>query len=603
MFYVNLNGISLSFGGNHLFENITLCVEQGEKIALVGRNGSGKTTLLNLIAGKTRADSGEVAIKKGARVALLDQRVPEDWPGRVAEVVAGGLAVRQAHELENDWERQELVNKMLSQLGLEGETAFNHLSAGLRRQTLLARALVGEPDILLLDEPTNHMDIESITRLEETMLRFTGALIFVTHDRQFLQRIARRIVEIDRGRIFDQNCDYETFLARRAAAYEVELDHNAEFDKKLAREEQWVRGGISARRTRNEGRVRELLKLRELRRQRRERPGAIRIETQESERSGHLVIRAHNISFNYGERTIIRDCSTTIQRGDRVGILGPNGSGKTTLLKLLLGELQPAVGHLHLGTNLQISYFDQLREQLDEKKSVLRNVVEDSDWVMINGRKRHIIGYLQDFLFSSDQANGYITQLSGGERNRLMLARLFTRPSNLLVLDEPTNDLDMETLDILEDYLLNYAGTILLVSHDRAFINNVVTSTLVFEGEGLVKEYIGGYDDWLRQKSLEKAQAEAAGPPKAAAPDLRAPRPKARFGYRQQKELEALPAAIDAIEKEQAELFLLMGQADFYKSEKTAITAKQARLETLKNELSAAYARWEELENLKNAEQ
>jgi ABC transport system ATP-binding/permease protein len=603
MFYVNLNGISLSFGGNHLFDNITLCVEQAEKIALVGRNGSGKTTLLNLIAGKTKADSGEVAIKKGARVALLDQRVPEDWPGRVAEVVAGGLAVRQAHELENEWERQELVDKMLGQLGLDGETAFNHLSAGLRRQALLARALVGEPDVLLLDEPTNHMDIDSITRLEETMLRFTGALIFVTHDRQFLQRIARRIVEIDRGQIFDQNCDYETFLARRAAAYEVELDHNAEFDKKLAREEQWVRGGISARRTRNEGRVRELLKLRELRRQRRERPGAIRIETQESERSGQIVIRAHKISFNYGERTIIRDCSTTILRGDRVGILGPNGSGKTTLLKLLLGELQPASGELRLGTNLQISYFDQLREQLDEKKTVLRNVVEDSDWVMINGRKRHIIGYLQDFLFSSDQANGYITQLSGGERNRLMLARLFTRPSNLLILDEPTNDLDMETLDILEDYLLNYAGTILLVSHDRAFINNVVTNTLVFEGEGLVKEYVGGYDDWQRQKSTEEAQSKTAESEKAAAPRLRAPRPKAKFGFRQQKELETLPAAIEAMEKEQAELFQMMGQSDFYKSEKSVIVAKQTRLGTLKSDLITAYARWEELEKLKNAEE
>ena len=407
-------------------------------------------------------------------------------------------------------------------MGLDGERTFNLLSAGLKRQVLLARALAGEPDILLLDEPTNHMDIDSIGRLEETLLRYRGALVFVTHDRVFLQRIARRIVEIDRGQLFDQSCDYETFLARRAAAYEVEANHNAEFDKKLVREEQWVRGGISARRTRNEGRVRELLKLREIRRQRRERPGAIRIEAQEAERSGQLVVKAEDVNFSYSDKPIITAFSATIMKGDRVGILGPNGSGKTTLLKLLLGQLQPSSGTIRLGTNLQISYFDQLREQLDENKTVQENVVEDTDSVVINGKKRHIIGYLEDFLFSPDQAHGYVAQLSGGERNRLLLARLFTRPSNLLVLDEPTNDLDMETLDLLEDYLLNYKGTVLLVSHDRAFINNVVTSTLVFEGDGLVKEYVGGYDDWLRQRAVEAAPSKSDEPNKQAAP-FRAP--------------------------------------------------------------------------------
>jgi ABC transport system ATP-binding/permease protein len=599
MAFININSVSLAFGGIRLFENIGLVVEEGEKIALVGRNGSGKSTLLKIIAGFIKPDTGEIALRKGLRCAYLEQMVPEEIPGTVFEIVASGLGVRQPHELESEWEKQQLVEKVLSQLGLTGERVFNLLSVGLKRQALLGRALVGEPDILLLDEPTNHMDIESIRRLEETMLKFPGALIFVTHDRMFLQRIAHRIVEIDRGQLFDQTCDYETFLARRAAAYEVELNHNAEFDKKLAREEQWVRGGISARRTRNEGRVRELLKLREVRRQRRERPGTIRIEAQEAERSGHLVVKAENINFSYDSQPIITDFSTTIMKGDRVGILGPNGSGKTTLLRLLLGELNPLSGTIKLGTNLQISYFDQMREQLDENKTVLKNVVEDTDSVVINGKKRHIIGYLQEFLFSPDQAHGYVAQLSGGERNRLLLARLFTRPSNLLVLDEPTNDLDMETLDLLEDYLLNYTGTVLLVSHDRAFVNNVVTSTLVFEGNGAVKEYVGGYDDWLRQRT-PLPQTLKGDEPKKAAVSLRTPRPKAKFGFKQQKELEALPQTIQNLETEQAELYRLMGEADFYKNDKAEIVVKKDRLEAIKGELAAAYARWEELEQLKS---
>jgi ATP-binding cassette subfamily F protein uup len=599
MAFINLQGVILAFGGVRLFDAIDLTVEKGEKVALVGRNGSGKSTLLKLISGNVRPDSGAVAIQKGITSAYLDQMVPGEMPGTVAEVVKEELARKVAHGPEDVWKRDQQVAKVISQLSLEGDRFFNSLSAGLKRQVLLARALVDEPDILLLDEPTNHMDIDSIKRLEEMVLRFVGAVIFVTHDRMFLERIATRIVEIDRGKLFDQSCDYETFLARREAARQVEETQNALFDKKLEKEEHWIRGGIKARRTRNEGRVRELQKLREIRRTRKERPGTVKLEAQESERSGMLVIKAENVSFGYGHTPVIHDLSTTIIKGDRVGILGPNGSGKTTLLRLLLGELLPTSGRVRLGTNLQVSYFDQLREQLDEKKTVLENVVEDNqDSVYINGKKRHIIGYLQDFLFSLEQARSYISLLSGGERNRLLLARLFTRPSNLLVMDEPTNDLDMETLELLEDYLMNYEGTVLLVSHDRAFINNVVTSTLAFEGGGVVKEYVGGYDDWLRQRPAEVKSVRAVKNKVEAVPVLA--KGRAKFGFRQQKELEALPMTIQALETEQEELYRTMGDPGLYKKDKSEILSKKERLEVVKKVLAESYARWEELEHLKN---
>ncbi|HEX7474539.1 MAG TPA: ATP-binding cassette domain-containing protein [Dehalococcoidales bacterium] len=600
MAFVNLQSITLAFGGNQLFGEVNLTVEQGEKVALVGRNGSGKSTLLKLIAGIVRPDAGTVAIQKGLRPAYLDQTVPGEMPGSVFDIVDEGRnRIQDPAETEVGWERRQQVEKVISQLGLDKDRVFNSLSAGLKRQVLLARALVAGPDILLLDEPTNHLDIDSIKRLEEILLRCTGALVFVTHDRMFLQKIATRIVEIDRGKLFDQLCDYATFLERREAAREIEDTQNALFDKKLEKEEHWVRGGIKARRTRNEGRVRELQKMREIRRARRERPDMVRLAAQEAERSGKLVVKAQNISFSYNGVPVITDFSTTVMKGDRVGILGPNGSGKTTLLRILLGELQPSSGSIRLGTNLQISYFDQLREQLDENKTVQENVVEDGDFVIINGKRRHIIGYLQDFLFSADQARSYVSLLSGGERNRLLLARLFTRPSNLLVLDEPTNDLDLETLELLEDYLMNYAGTILLVSHDRAFINNVVTSTLVFEGNGVVKEYIGGYDDWLRQRPVEikpaKAQAE-----KPAVGQIQVPKSKPRFGFRQQKELETLPQTIQALETEQEELYRAMGDPDLYKKDKSEIIAQQERLEVVKKLLADSYSRWEELEKLKS---
>jgi len=599
MAFINMQSASLAFGDTQLFDEISLSIEQGEKVALVGCNGAGKSTLLKLIAGYFRPDSGVIAIQRGIRSAYLDQMVPGEIPGTVLEVVKGELAqIQEALEEEKGRSFHQQAEKVISQLGLDANRIFNTLSAGLKRQVLLAKALVGEPDILLLDEPTNHMDIDSIKQLEEMLLRFTGALVLVTHDRMFLKRIANRIVEIDRGRLFAQSCDYETFLERRAAAREVEESQNALFDRKLEKEEYWIRGGIKARRTRNEGRVRELQKMREHRRARRERPGIVKIEAREAERSGMLVVKTTNVNFNYGNTPIITDLSTTIMKGDRVGILGPNGSGKTTLLRILLGELQPISGNIRLGTNLQISYFDQLREQLDENKTVLENVSKDNDFVTINGKKRHIIGYLQDFLFSPDQAHSYVSLLSGGERNRLLLARLFTRPSNLLVFDEPTNDLDMETLELLEDYLVKYTGTILLVSHDRAFINNVVTSTLVFEGDGVAKEYIGDYDDWMRQRPMESKPPKTVTRKKYIM-QAQSPRPKAKFGFRQQKELNSLPLTIQALETEQEELYQAMGDPDLYKKDKSKISRKKERLEVVKRLLAESYTRWEELEQLK----
>jgi ATP-binding cassette subfamily F protein uup len=594
MAFINLQGVSLAFGSTSLFEDIHLTVESGEKVALVGRNGSGKSTLLKLIAGILRPDTGSVAIQKGIRVAYLDQMVPGEMAGTVLEAVKGDIKLVQPG-LEKAFNQR--AEKVISQLGLDSTWINNTLSAGMKRKVLMARALAAEPDVLLLDEPTNHTDIDSIKRLEEMLIKFTGALIFVTHDRVFLQRIATRIVEIDRCRLFDQVCDYETFLARRAAAREVEETQNALFDKKLKKEEQWIRTGVRARRTRNEGRVRELQKLRVIRRDRKEVTGIVKMESQETERSGMLVVKADNVSFSYGCNPIISQFSTVIMKGDRVGILGPNGSGKTTLLRLLLGNLQPDSGSVRLGTNLQISYFDQLREQLDENKTVQENVVENNqDTVTINGQKRHIIGYMQDFLFSPDQVRSYVSTLSGGERNRLLLARLFTRPSNLLVMDEPTNDLDIETMELLEDYLMKYAGTVLLVSHDRAFVNNVVTSTLVFEGAGNVKEYVGGYDDWLRQRAAEAKPVKTA----KDTPPLRTIRHNVKFGFRQQKELDSLTLTIQSLETEQEDLYKAMGDSSLYKNDKSAVVSKKERLDEVKELLAEAYTRWEELEQLKN---
>src|SRR5215208_7128 len=500
MALMSLQDVSIGFGGPRLLEEINLQIESGEWIGLLGRNGMGKSTLLKLISGEISPHNGTIARQQNIRMAYLPQEVPQGLSGRVHDIVESGLdAISGTLDDEHQWQREHQVEKILSRMELESEARFEVLSAGLKRRVYLARGLVSNPDLLLLREPTNHLDIPAIDLLEDFLKRWGGTLLFVTHDRVFLQRLATRIVELDRGKLFDWNCDYPTFIKRKEEMLSAEQAQNVVFDKKLAQEEQWIRKGIEARRTRNEGRVRALKHLREMRRERRDLSGKVRMQIQSENRSGRLVIEAENVSFSYGDKAILRDFSTTIQRGDKIGIVGPNGSVKTTLLRILMGELQPSQGEVRHGTNVEMAYFDQLRAQLDESKSVLDNVGQGRDTITINGRARNLMGYLEDFLFTRDRVRAPISALSGGERNRLLLARLFTQPANLLVLDEPTNDLDIETLEVLEDLLLEYEGTLLLVSHDRAFLNNIVTSTVILDGSGNVNEYVGGYDDWRKQ--------------------------------------------------------------------------------------------------------
>jgi ATP-binding cassette subfamily F protein uup len=541
--------------------------------------------------------------QQGLRIARLPQEVPEGRGGTVAEEVAEGLD-RDGH---GDGRPDHRVDAVISRMGLEAGARFASLSSGMKRRVLLARALVADPDILLLDEPTNHLDIESIRWLEDFLLRYGGTLVFVTHDRAFLSRLATRIAELDRGHFYDWPCDYATFLERKEQRLAAEERQAALFDKRLAQEEAWIRKGIEARRTRNEGRVRALKAMREARRRRRELQDTARMQLQEAERSGSLVIEAKGVSFSYGDgngksdniRPIIHDLTTTIMRGDKVGIIGPNGSGKTTLLRLLLGELSPGEGTVRHGTNLEVAYFDQLRATLDEERTVQQNVSE-YDTIQINGQPRHVLGYLQDFLFPPERSRSLVKFLSGGERSRLLLARLFTRPSNVLVLDEPTNDLDIETLELLESLLVEYQGTVLLVSHDRAFLNDVVTSTLAIEADGQVKEYDGGYDDYLRQRK-EEAPAELKASPAAetrSSPSRpQAERPR-KLSHKERKELEALPGRIEELEAARAELHDAMADPGFYRQDGGAIAGAKARLEAIESELAAAYERWEALEGL-----
>ena len=517
------------------------------------------------------------------------------------DVVASGLPAFATDDLA--WQREQAVEQIMARMVLDGASAFEALSAGMKRRVLLARALIGQPDLLLLDEPTNHLDIEAVEWLEEFLGRWRGTLMFVTHDRTFLRRMADRILEIDRGRIFDWSCDYDTFLVRKEEALAAEEKQNALFDKKLAEEEVWIRTGIKARRTRNEGRVRALEAMRRERSQRRDRVGRVTLEIQEADRSGALVAALEGVSFLRGERAIIRDLSTTVMRGDRIGIIGPNGSGKTTLLRLMLGELAPSAGSVRLGTNLRIAFFDQLRDQLDDEKTVADNVADGYETVQIDGQPRHVVGYLQDFLFTPDRTRAQVKFLSGGERNRVLLARLFAKPANLIVLDEPTNDLDAETLEMLEARLVEFAGTVLVVSHDRTFLDNVVTSTLVFEpgGDGAacaVKEYVGGYSDWLRQRSQASASVATASrtrtAPAASPPELGNARKKRSF--KEQRELESLPAVIDTLETEIAALHAAMAVPDYYRQPGEMLARDQASLRDLEARLAAAFTRWEALE-------
>ncbi|MDD2922362.1 MAG: ATP-binding cassette domain-containing protein [Anaerolineales bacterium] len=598
MALISLQEVTLGFGGPRLFDGINLQIEQGEWVGLLGRNGMGKSTLLKLVNGDIEPQSGSVARQQNLRVAYLPQEVPVDVTGKVFDIVASGLDAPIVHD-EHHWQGQLQVEQVISRMLLDPEARFETLSAGMKRRVMLARGLAKNPDLLLLDEPTNHLDIASIDWLEGFLKRWGGTLLFVTHDRVFLQRLTTRIVELDRGRLFDWNCSYTTFLERKEAMLAAEADANALFDKKLAQEEIWIRKGIEARRTRNEGRVRALKRLREQRKERRERPGKVKMQIQSEKRSGKIVIEVENINYAYGDKEIIRDFTTTIQRGDKIGIIGPNGSGKTTLLRLLLGELTPQSGSVEYGTNLEIAYFDQLRAQLDESKSVLDNVGQGRDNVTINGKPRNLNVYLEDFLFSKDRVNAPISALSGGERNRLLLARLFAQPANLLVLDEPTNDLDVETLEILEYMLLEYDGTLLMVSHDRAFLNNIVTSTLAVDGSGGVVETVGGYDEWL-QRQNESAQTEEKNRVKEKT-ETQSNKPsykEKRAAESQKKELAELPARIENLEAEIHNLTAEMARPSFYQQDSAEIAREVERLKTLQDELAQAYHRWEELERL-----
>ncbi len=616
-------------GGPPLLSHVDLTIERGDRIAIVGRNGAGKSTLLKVLAGEHVPDAGEVIREPGLRVATLLQQVPAGLGGLVFDIVASGLgpagdALADFHRAQaaNDhdalhraqetldhtggWSLLPAVEATIHRLELDPDAAIDSLSAGLKRRSMLGRALVCEPDVLLLDEPTNHLDIASIAWLEEFLRKWSGALLFVTHDRRFLSNLATRIIEVDRGTLRGWECDYPTFLARRAVELEMEAKANALFDKRLAAEEVWIRTGIQARRTRNEGRVRALKGLREDRSQRRERLGSVHMVAQDAERSGQLVVEAEGVTFAYpGRPPTVRDFSATVLRGDRIGIVGANGAGKTTLIRLLLGELTPERGTIHLGTKLEIGYFDQLHAGLDEKESVQQNLT-GTDTLVIGGRARHVIGYLQDFLFTPDRARSPVSLLSGGERNRLLLAKLFSRPTNMLVLDEPTNDLDAETLDLLEELVADFTGTVLVVSHDREFLNRTVTSLLVFEGNGTVKEYAGGYDDYVR------VSGRAAPPPIEAGREKPAPAPKPtvekapsaaakarKLTNKETVELAALPAKIESLEKEQRSIEATMAGPGFYQSPPTEIAKLANRLEAIGHEIEAAFSRWSELDQLR----
>lgn len=593
MAILELKNITLALGGPAILQDVNLRVEKGERISLLGRNGEGKTTLLRLLSGEIKADSGEIVKKQGLRIGYLPQEVPLALKGQVQEVVAAGLAEHQPDA--GTWEISNQVEQVLTRAGLKAEAEFSTLSAGNKRRVLLARAMVIDPDILLLDEPTNHLDIDAIKWLEDQLTRFQGTLFFVTHDRAFLRVAARRIIELDRGRLRDWTCDYETFLVRRDDVLQTEKNQWAEFDRKLAEEEVWIRKGVRDRRTRNEGRVKALLAMRQERQLRRQQSSEARIQLQDSEQSGRLVIRTRNLGFSWPDQVMVKDLNTMIMRGDKVGILGPNGSGKTTLLRLLLGELQPTSGEIQTGTRLQVAYFDQQRAQLDETKTVLENVSEGNSTITFNGRPMHIITYLQNFLFPPDRARSPITHLSGGERNRLLLARLFTQPANLLVLDEPTNDLDLETLELLEEILVEFEGTMLLVSHDREFLDNVTTHTLALEGGGQVTETVGGYSDWERVSMSAKQADRPKKKSGKAKPKAEQPR---RLTYKEKKELETLPAQIEKLEEEQAQIHEQLADPKLYQEAGDKVATLKARLGDIETELTRGYARWEELESL-----
>jgi ATP-binding cassette subfamily F protein uup len=616
-----LDKVSLSFGLKPLLDNADLQIRRGERVCLLGRNGEGKSSLLQLITRQIAPDSGEVWVRPGARVAGLAQEVSPASDVSVRDVIMSGItpgaaapgaaatgaaatgAATVGAAAHEDWQAELQADQIISRLQLDRDAAMGALSGGWRRRVMLGRALVAMPDLLLLDEPTNHLDIDAITWLEDMMLDFDGALLFISHDRAFVRRLATRIVELDRGRLRVWPGNYDEYVVQKRAALEVEAKHAALFDKKLAQEEVWIRKGVEARRTRNEGRVRALKQLRLERSERRERIGQVEIRAQDAAQSGKLVFEAIRVTQTFGAAPVIADFSARIMRGDRIGIIGPNGCGKTTLIKLLVGELAPTSGEIRRGTNLASAYFDQQREQLDLTASIMDNVTGGSgDTVTIDGQPRHVSGYLRDFLFPPERLHAPVSMLSGGERNRLLLARLFARPSNLLVMDEPTNDLDADTLELLEEMVANYAGTLLLVSHDRAFLDNVVTSTLVFEGGGQVNEYVGGYTDWLRQRKAAAAPAPVSAPRTPAAHEAARALPKARrLSYKDQQELAAMPEKISRLEAEQLQLQAEIADPTLFQANSERGKAALQRLQSMAVELETAYARWDALESSRSA--
>ena len=629
MAHISLQDITLAFGGPLLFDKLSLQLEAGERIALLGRNGTGKTTLMRMIAGDLGPDKGQVIRQQGIHITHLPQEVPVGIEGDVFDVVATGLGkagelLKEFHHIShqmhtdhspaimkaldrvqaelsrtNGWDINSRIESAIEHMKLDGDADFAQLSGGQKRRALLARALVIQPHILLLDEPTNHLDIESIEWLEGFLKKFAGTLLFVTHDRTFMKHLATRIIELDRARIYNWSCDYATFLQRKEMALENERVQVMQFEKKLVEEEIWIRKGVKARRVRNEGRVKALERLREEKKRMRKELGMVNMRAQEAQKSGQLVAKIEKLGFSYGEQAIFKDFTSNIMRSDKIGIIGANGSGKSTFLRVLLGKLEPTEGSVRLGTGLQVAYYDQLREELDEEKSVIENMCENGETIVVNGRPRHIIGYMQDFLFTPDRARTPVKVLSGGERNRIFLARLFAKPFNCLVMDEPTNDLDIETLELLEELLLDYSGTLLLVSHDREFLNHVVTSTMVLEGDGEIHEYPGGYDDWLEQSKAGQDQAAAAGEANEEQGEPAKALAKRRLTSKEKNELKNLSAKIEKLEARQDELFTSMAEADFSKKPAAEILAANQELAQIEDELLKAFERWAYLEDIK----
>jgi len=597
MAILSLLDVNLAFGGPSILEKANLQIDPGERVCLVGRNGAGKSTLMKVITGEIQPDKGDIFRPDGAYYTWLPQEVPTDIKGSVLEIVTSGLRTNAHHE--EDWERDIRVDNLIERLQLNPAAEFSLLSGGLKRRALLGKALAGQPDLLLLDEPTNHLDIESILWLEEFLLECRISLLFVTHDRAFLRKMATRILELDRGRLASWSCDYDTYLVRKQEVLEQIERQQDLFDKKLAQEEAWIRRGVKAQRSRAQSRINQLMQMREERRARRDRVGNANLKLVEAERSGVKVIETTDLSFKWPNGDyLVKDLTTTIIRGDKIGLIGPNGAGKTTLIKILLGQLAPTEGEIKHGTRLEVVYFDQLREQIDDKKTVADNIANGNSTVFVNGFSKNVISYLQDFLFEPSRARTPAGVLSGGERNRLLLARLFTKPCNVLVMDEPTNDLDAETLDLLEDLLVEYNGTLLLVSHDREFLDNVVTSTFVFEGNGVIGDYVGGYQDWLRQKSLPKPAVSTTKEIKEVKAEKK-PSTSRKLTNKEQKELESLPASIEALEKEQASIAAQLADPAFYQKEPALFNKAREKLEQIEQDHARAFSRWEELEALR----